>query len=308
MTRRVAVAGSSGLIGTALVDALTRRGDSVVRILRTDSPPRPAHARPDPIRWDLAVGLDDGALSDVDAVVNLCGAPIAGQRWTGVVKQQLRDSRIDATVALTRAAARDAVPVLLNASAVGIYGDAGEEWCIDTGPDATAPGEGFLARLCVDWEAATAPPRSDGAAARTVRLRFGHVLSERGGMLPVLSRVHRFGLGGRLGSGRQWLPWITLADAVRAVLFALDGDLDGPVNVCAPEPVRQAAFSELLGRRLSRPAPWVVPRSALRLAVGELADEGLLVSQRAAPRALTAAGFRFAQPVLGPALATAAQA
>ncbi len=300
--RTIAIAGSSGMIGTAVAAAVARRGDTVVRLIRT--------GRTGPNGGDRIIEFDPegagptpGALRGVDAVLNLCGAPIAGHRWNGVVKQQLRDSRIDPTLALAEAVAADGVPALLNASAVGIYGDAGEDVCVDSGLDATEPGGGFLADLCVDWEHATQP--AGQAGARVARLRFGHILSDTGGLLPIMRNIYRFGLGGRIGSGHQYLPWIALDDAVRAVLFVLDRELAGPINVTGPEPARQAAFSEALARRLGRPAPWVVPRTLARLAAGEIADEGLLVSQRAVPRALRDSGFAFAHPGLDAALRAA---
>lgn len=294
MERRVALAGSSGLIGTAVSRALTRRGDTVVPLVRGDS----ARGR----AWDPARG-EVPDLAGFDAVITLNGAPISGRRWTGAVKQELRDSRIEATAALAEAAARDGVPVFLGASAIGVYGDAGEAECLET----SRPGSGFLASLCVEWEAAAAPARAAGVTVG--HLRFAHVLSNAGGLLPVLRRVYRLGLGGRLGSGHQWLSWISRDDAARAVLHVLDGalsgDTSGPVNIASPAPVRQQAFSEALGREVHRPARWVVPRVALRAAVGEIADEGLLTSQRTVPRVLHESGFRFAHTTLPAALAAA---
>ncbi|MCS3782303.1 TIGR01777 family oxidoreductase [Tsukamurella ocularis] len=297
MERRVALAGSSGLIGTAVSRALTRRGDTVVPLVRGDS----ARGLP----WDPARG-EVPDLAGFDAVIALNGSAIAGRRWTGAVKQDLRDSRIESSAALAEATARDGVPVFLGASAIGVYGDASETECFD-GPNGTPPGSGFLASLCVEWEAAAGPARAGGVTV--AHLRFGHVLSAAGDLLPVLRRVYRLGLGGRLGSGHQWMSWISRDDAARAVLHVLDGALagtiSGPVNVVAPAPVRQQAFSEALGREVHRPARWVVPRIALRTAVGEIADEGLLTSQRAVPRVLHESGFRFAHTTLPAALAAA---
>lgn len=305
MERRVALAGSSGLIGTAVSRALTRRGDTVVPLVRGDSARGPHW---DPARclpWDPARG-DVPDLSGFDAVIVLNGSPIAGRRWTGAVKQDLRDSRIEPAAALAEAAVRDGVPVLLGASAIGVYGDAGEAECID-GPAGTPPGTGFLAGLCTEWEAAADPARAAGITV--AHLRFGHVLSAAGGLLPVLRRVYRLGLGGRLGSGHQWMSWISREDASRAVLHVLDGALEGatagPVNIVAPAPVRQQSFSEALGREVSRPARWVVPRVALRAAVGEIADEGLLSSQRVVPQVLHESGFRFVHTTLPAAIAAA---
>lgn len=298
MERRVALAGSSGLIGSALSRALTRRGDTVVPLVR-------GSAGPGALTWDPYRGnVPD--LSGFDAVITLNGSPIAGRRWTGAVKQDLRDSRIEPSAALAEAAALAGVPVFLGASAIGFYGDAGEAECLD-GAAGSARGSGFLADLCSEWEAAADPARAAGVTV--AHLRFGHVLSMAGGMLPVLRRVYRLGLGGRLGSGHQWMSWISRDDAARAVLHVLDdalaGEIAGPVNISAPAPVRQQAFSEALGREVSRPARWVVPRVALRAAVGEIADEGLLGSQRVVPRVLHESGFRFAHTTLPAALAVA---
>ncbi|GAA4402082.1 TIGR01777 family oxidoreductase [Tsukamurella soli] len=298
---RIAIAGSSGLIGTAVAEALTARGDTVVRLIREGSGIPPAPGR---LAWDPdGAGIAPSALAGVDAVIDLCGSPIAGRRWTGAVKQELRDSRLHPTLALADAVAGEGVPVLLNASAVGFYGNAGESVCVDAGADATAVGDGFLADLCAEWESATGA--ASAAGARVAHLRFGHVLSAAGGLLPIMKRVYQFALGGRLGSGHQYLPWIERSDAARAVLHVLDSQLSGAVNITGPDPARQAAFSEALARRLGRPAPWVVPKSVLRLVVGEIADEGLLASQRAVPRALRDDGFLFAYPGLDAALAAA---
>ncbi|WP_461165989.1 TIGR01777 family oxidoreductase [Tsukamurella serpentis] len=297
MERRVAIAGSSGLIGTAVSRALRRRGDTVVPLVRD---------RSDGLHWSPRRG-EVPDLTGFDAVLTLGGAPIADHRWSGAVKQQLRDSRIEPTAVLAGAAAGSGVPVFIGASAIGFYGDAGEAECRD-GADGSPAGSGFLADLCAEWEAAADPARDAGVTV--ANLRFGHVLSAAGGMLPVLRRIYRFGLGGRLGSGHQWMSWITREDAARAVLHVLDGalagEINGPVNICSPTPVRQQAFSEALGREVGRPARWIVPRVALRAAVGEIADEGLLASQRAVPQALRDSGFRFAHTSVTTALSVAA--
>ncbi|ADG78140.1 Epimerase family protein OS=Tsukamurella paurometabola (strain ATCC 8368 / DSM 20162 / CCUG 35730 / CIP 100753 / JCM 10117 / KCTC 9821 / NBRC 16120 / NCIMB 702349 / NCTC 13040) OX=521096 GN=Tpau_1516 PE=3 SV=1 [Tsukamurella paurometabola] len=299
MERRIAIAGSSGLIGSALSGALTRRGDTVVPLVRAESSPRPGG-----LAWSPTGPAPD--LTGFDAVINLCGAPVAGRRWTGAVKQELRDSRIEPAATLAEAVVAAHVPAYLVASGVGIYGDAGETECVDA-PGGTPPGAGFLADLCIEWEAAAVPARAAGAAV--ANLRFGQVLSDAGGMLAVLRRIYRLGLGGRLGSGHQWISWIVREDATRAVLHVLDGALagtiTGPVNITGPAPSRQQAFSEALGREVSRPARWIVPRFALRATAGEFADEGLLFSQRAVPRVLHDTGFRFAHTALPAALAVA---
>ncbi|GAA4479316.1 TIGR01777 family oxidoreductase [Rhodococcus olei] len=292
---RVTVAGSSGLIGTALVAALRADGHDVRRLVR-----RPVAGR-DEFRWSPEEGrLDSRALADVDAVVNLCGAGVGDQRWSGAYKQLLRDSRIGPTDVLARAVADQAVPVLVNASAVGFYGNTG-----DRAVDESAPaGTGFLADLCRDWEGATEPARAAGV--RTVLLRSGTVIAPRGGLLGRLRPLFTLGLGGRLGSGRQYLSWISLEDELRAIGFALtSGSLSGPVNATGPSPVTNAALATALGHALHRPTPWVVPGFALRALVGEFADEAVLHGQRALPAALEAAGFTFRHTTIGEALAAA---
>ncbi len=300
MERRVAIAGSSGLIGSALSNALARRGDTVVPLVRDGSGRG--------LAWDPARG-EVPDLTGFDAVITLNGSPIAGRRWTGAVKQDLRDSRIEPVAALAEAAVRDGVPVLLGGSAIGVYGDAGETECVDGTVESggTPAGTGFLASLCAEWEAAADPARAAGITV--AHLRFAHVLSAAGGLVPALGRVYRLGLGGRLGGGRQWVSWISRDDAARAVLHVLDGALggtaSGPVNIASPAPVRQQAFSDALAREVHRPARWAVPRIALRAAVGEVADEALLSSQRAVPQVLHESGFRFAHTTLPAALAAA---
>ena len=294
---RVAVAGSSGLIGTCLVAVLRSAGHEVLRLVRR------APAAPDERGWDPPAGrLDPGALDGVDAVVNLCGHGLGLQRWNEERKQAIRDSRIVPTEVLAGAVAEHGVPVLVNGSAVGYYGNTGDAV---VGEDAPV-GSGFLAGLCADWEAATAP--AEQAGARVVRLRTGIVLSPSGGMLGPLRPLFRLALGGRLGDGRQYLSWISLDDAAAAVRFVLEhDDVSGPVNLTGPAPVTNAEFTHALGRALGRPAPWVVPAFALRLVLGEFADEGALAGQRAVPRVLERHGFTFAHPSLGAALTAATQ-
>ncbi|MGW0175727.1 TIGR01777 family oxidoreductase [Rhodococcus sp. NPDC003322] len=292
---KVTVAGSSGLIGTTLIAALNADGHEVRRLVR-----RPVAGR-DEFRWAPERGvLDSRALDGVDAVVNLCGAGIGDQRWSGAYKQLLRDSRVAPTDVLAHAVADRGVPVLVNASAVGFYGDTG-----DGVVDENAPaGAGFLSGLCRDWERATEPARDAGT--RTVLLRTGTVISPNGGLLGRLRPLFRFGLGGRLGSGRQYLSWISLDDEVAAIRFALtSGALAGPVNATAPNPVTNAGFTKALGHALRRPTPWVVPGFALRAAVGEFADEAVLHGQRALPAALESAGFTFRHNTIDEALTAA---
>jgi uncharacterized protein len=292
---RIAITAASGLIGSALTQSLLGSGDEVVRLVRR--PPASAAE----IRWNPAAergGLGAGALSGLDAVVHLSGAPVAGRPWTPARKQVLRDSRISSTTAIVTAmlAAPNPPPVLLAASAIGWYGDTADRAMTEEGPNGT----GFLAELVRDWEAATAP--ATAAGIRVVSLRSGIVLSRRGGMLPPLLMPFRLGLGARLGSGRQYFSWITLTDHVGAVRFVLERhDIAGPVNLTAPDPVTNAAFTRALSQAVHRPAILAVPAGVLRLALGDLSTE-LLGSSRVLPGRLEQAGFAFRQPSIGPAL------
>lgn len=292
---RVIIAGSSGLVGTALVAALRADGHDIRRLVR-----RPT-AGPDEFRWSPPDGtIAPNAFAGVDAVVNLCGAGIGDHRWTSAYKQQLRDSRLTATDVLASAAAEAGVPTLLNASAVGYYGDTGDRAVDETAP----PGSGFLADLCRDWERATEPARAGGV--RTVLLRSGTVVARHGGLLGKLRPLFAYGLGGRLGNGRQYLSWISLEDEVEAVKFVLRTDsVDGPVNLTGPSPVTNASFTAALGRALHRPTPWVVPGFAVSALVGEFADEAVLTGQRVLPTVLEDAGYAFRHTTIGEALAAA---
>lgn len=291
----IAIAGSSGLIGSALVSTLRAADHRVLRIVRR------APSNGDELFWNPDAGeFDASALHGVDAVVNLCGVGVGEKRWSGAFKQSLRDSRIEPTEVLAGAVADAGVPVLINASAVGYYGDTRDRVTDESAPE----GRGFLAGLCADWEAATAP--AVAAGSRVVLLRTGLVMSPAGGMVNRLKPLFSLGLGARLGNGRQYIPWISLEDEVRAVLFAMATDgLSGPVNLTGPAPVTNAEFTAALGRALNRPTPVMVPGFALRTLLGEIADEGLLVGQRAIPAALERAGFNFHHNTVGEALAYA---
>jgi uncharacterized protein (TIGR01777 family) len=291
----IAVAGSSGLIGSALVYALRATDRRVLRIVRR----APSHA--DEVFWNPDTGeFDSSALAGVDAVVNLCGVNIGEKRWSGAFKQSLRDSRIGPTEVLSSAVVEAAVPTLINASAVGFYGDTGCHTADETAP----AGEGFMAQLCEDWEAATAFAAHDGT--RVVLVRTGLVLAPAGGILGRIKPLFSFGLGARLGNGRQYMPWISLEDEVRALLFAISHhDVSGPVNLTGPAPVTNAEFTAALGRTVNRPTPLIVPGFALRALLGEFAGEGLLGGQRAIPAALERAGFAFHHNTIGEALAFA---
>lgn len=291
----IAIAGSSGLIGSSLVSALRSADHRVVRIVRR------APSNSDEVFWNPDTGeFDSSALHGVDAVVNLCGVNVGAKRWSGAFKQSLRDSRIDPTEVLSGAVVEAGVPVLINASAVGYYGDTRGR----TADETTPPGLGFLAQLCLDWEASTALAQLDGA--RVVLVRTGLVIAPSGGILARLKTLFSLGLGARLGNGRQYVPWISLEDEVRALLFAISHDeLSGPVNLTGPAPVTNAEFTTALGRAVNRPTPLIVPGFALRTVLGEFAEEGLLGGQRAIPAALERLGFVFHHNTIGEALAYA---
>lgn len=292
MAATVAIAGSSGLIGSALATALRTADYRVVRIVRR------APANANELRWNPDSGeFDAGALNGVDAVVNLCGINIGQRRWSGAFKQNLRDSRITPTEVLSAAVADADVGVLVNASAVGYYGDTKDRAVDET----HSAGTGFLAQLCRDWEAATAPARQSGT--RVVLVRTGLVLACSGGALRRLRPLFSAGLGARLGNGRQYVSWISLEDEVRALQFAISATrLSGPVNLTGPAPVTNAEFTAALGRAVNRPTPLMMPRFAVRAALGEFADEGLLSGQRVIPAALERAGFEFHHNTVGEAL------
>jgi hypothetical protein len=279
---RIALAGSSGLIGAALADSLRGDGHDVVRLVR-----RPAE-RPDEVRWDPSTGrIDADSLGVVDAAVNLCGAGVGDARWTATYRRVLHDSRIDPTRTLSVAMARmEPRPrVLLNASGIGAYGDTGERPA-----DESAPlGETFLAAVVRDWEAATAP--ASDAGIRVVHLRTGLVVASGGGAFGKLWPLAKLGVLGRLGSGKQWWSWIALEDHIAAMRFLLQrDDLSGPVNVVSPTPTRNADVTKAIARAVHRPAVMMVPSRAVKLVLGGFAEE-LLVSQRVVPAALQQAGF-----------------
>ena len=291
----IAVTGSSGLVGTALVEALEAEGQVVRRVVR-----RPTHVAEHEIRWDPAGGTIDAAhLSGIDAVVHLAGEGIAARRWTESFKHKIRDSRVQGTRLLCDTLASLSVKpaVLVSASAVGYYGDRGDERVDESSP----PGRGFLADVCQQWEAATHPARD--ADIRVVNLRIGVVLSRKGGALAQMLTPFRLGLGGVIGSGQQYISWIALDDLVRVIQFTLHAAaLCGPVNAVAPEPATNRELTKTLGRVLGRPTIFPMPAAAARLAFGEMADEMLLSGARIEPRALSAAGFEFEYPQLEPAL------
>jgi hypothetical protein len=291
----VVLAGASGLIGTALRGNLVADGHQVTTLVRRTP------AGPDEQSWDPAAGqLDAGVLAGADAVVCLSGAAVDGRRWTQRYKNELVLSRTDPVGLLARTLAShpDGPRVLLSASAVGYYGDTGAR----TVDESAAAGTGFLAELCQRWEAAAEPAAVAGV--RVVRLRTGLVLSSAGGLLARLRPIVRWGVGGRIGSGEQYLPWISLADEIGAIRLLLEQPVAGPVNLTGPNPSRNADFIAELARQLHRPAVLPAPAFALRAVLGELGNDAL-TGQRAVPAALTAAGYRFAHPTLAAAISWA---
>jgi uncharacterized protein (TIGR01777 family) len=294
----VLVSGASGLVGGALVAALRARGEAVRALTRDATRLRPDHAV-EAVVWN---GLDvpERALAGARGVVHLAGEPIFGGVPSAARRERMRASRVLSTRRLVEALARlpeaERPAVLVCASAVGYYGDRGEESLDESAP----PGAGFLADLCVDWEAEAAGAEALGL--RRVSLRFAMLLSRRGGALALLAPIFGLGLGGRVGSGRQWMPWLHLDDAVGLALRALDDPgLAGPVNAVAPEALRNADFTRVLARTLGRPAFLPVPAFAVRIALGEIAGE-LLASRHVLPARAQAAGYPFAHPELAPSL------
>jgi uncharacterized protein len=290
----LAVTGSRGLLGSALVSFLTGGGHRVSRLVR-----RPAKGT-DEVTWSITQGLpDDPHLQTLDGVIHLAGENIALGRWTETRKTEIRRSRVEGTRRLCESLARlRPLPrILVSASAIGIYGDRGNELLTEESP----PGTGFLAEVCRAWEESTEP--ASRAGVRVVRLRFGMILSPAGGALRKMLLPFRLGAGGRIGNGSQFMSWITLDDAIGAVDHALvTGSLQGSVNAVAPGPVTNAEFTRTLARVLSRPALAPLPAFAARLAFGEMADALLLASQRVVPSRLQTAGYRFQYPELESAL------
>ncbi|NQU41372.1 MAG: TIGR01777 family protein [Lentisphaerae bacterium] len=288
------ITGASGLVGSALVAQLRQSGHEVVRLVRRPS------AEGDAFAWDPRNGtMDDRAFDGVEGVVHLAGAPIAAQRWTDQVKQEILVSRVQGTRTLAEAVARLPQPprVLISASGVGFYGSCGDEVVNEERP----AGSGFLAEVAQQWEQATVP--ASAAGIRVVTMRLGVILSPAGGALPRMLLPFRFGAGGPVGSGNQFMSWITLDDVVSSVQAMLEKDaLVGPVNMVAPEPVTSREFARTLGRVLHRPSLLPLPSFAIRLLMGEMGEELLLASTRAIPDKLLASGYAFHHPDLVQAL------
>ena len=303
---RVLLSGSTGFLGTTLVETLGKQGHTVAGLVRPGTArDGAAETRVQAVAWDPVAGQFDAAQAEgADALVHLAGSPIAGGRWNASRKELLRTSRIDATRHLIGALAKLRRPprVIVSASAVGYYGDRGEE----TLTELSSPGNDFLAGVCGEWEAETS--RAELFGARVVSLRFGIILGEHGGALPRMLLPFKLGAGGRLGSGRQWMSWLTLQEAVNIIQFALAAaGLAGPANAVTPNPVRNSEFTKDLANTLRRPALFPAPAFALRLALGEMADALLLSSQKAMPAKLVDSGYRFLQPNLESALAEVLQ-
>jgi len=291
----VAVTGSSGLIGSALRPALEAAGHRVLRLVRHGG------GGPDTLRWDPQAGTIDAAgLEGVGAVVNLAGEGIGDRRWNGDQKARIRNSRVEGTTLLAETLAKLSKPpaVLVSGSAIGIYGDRGDEILSEASP----PGEGFLGEVCQAWEAATAP--AEAAGIRVAHLRTGIVLSPEGGALKKMLFPFKMGLGGRMGSGQQWMSWIAVSDEVGAIVHLLgEGAPSGPVNATAPHPVTNAEFTKALGAVYRRPTLMPLPGAALKLALGaQMAEELLLGGQRVLPTKLEASGYTFRAPELAAAL------
>jgi uncharacterized protein len=292
---KVLVTGASGLVGRALSFSLGTEGHDVVRLVRPEHAPDPGDAR-----WKPETGeLDSSAAAGADAAVNLAGASIAGARWSAARKELLRSSRVEFTRSLVKALAGLPQPpkVLISASAVGYFGDRGEELLTDQSP----PGNDFLARLARDWEEEAL--RAQDFGMRVVVLRFGVVLSSIGGALKRMLPPFRLGMGGRLGSGKQWVSWLTLPEAVRMIRQAMENaNWQGAFNATSPNPVTNAEFTRALARVLGRPALLPAPTFMLRMALGELADALLLSSQRAIPKRLQELRYSFLHPTIPEAL------
>ncbi|HEX2182551.1 MAG TPA: TIGR01777 family oxidoreductase [Rubrobacteraceae bacterium] len=288
----VLISGATGLIGSALSEELERGGHSITRLTRS---PRSEND----LRWDPDAGTISGSLEGHDAVVHLAGESIAEGRWTPEKKRRILQSRMKGTRLLAESVAKLATPpgVMVSASAVGYYGDRGNEVLRED----SSPGSDFLAEVCKAWEAAADPAREAGI--RVVHPRFGIVLSPEGGALGRTLSIFKLGGGGRIGSGRQWWSWVALDDVVGAIVHALtDDSVEGPVNVGSPHPMPNAEYTKVLGKVLNRPTVFPVPAPALRVAIGGVADALLLASQRMQPAKLQETGYAFRYPELEDAL------
>jgi len=296
---KILVTGSSGLVGTALGRAMARAGHTVCRLVRPQTPGGDRAKEGFAMAWNPATGELGGAGVGADAVLNLAGASIADGRWTARRKALLRSSRIDTTRALVGALAKmNARPsVLVSASAIGFYGDRGDETLTEEGK----PGTDFLAALAKEWE--TEALKAEALGIRVVLARFGIILAREGGALAKMLTPFKLGAGGRLGSGKQWMSWVTLEDVVAILRFAIENaTARGAINVVSPQPLQNLEFTKILAKAVHRPAFFPAPALALRLALGEMADALLLSSQRVLPQALEKLGYRFMRSDLPSAL------
>lgn len=297
---RILISGSTGLVGTSLTQRLASEGHEVVRLVRPGKPAQSSSLPGTTAAWDPATGkIDEAAAGAADALVHLAGVSIADGRWNAARKNLLRTSRVDATHLLVESLAKFKRPprAVISASAIGFFGDRGDEELTET----SAPGNSFLAKACVDWEAEVS--RASKFGARAAMLRFGIILAPNGGALSRMALPFKLGAGGKLGSGRQWMSWLTLAEALNIIVLALaNSNVSGPVNAVAPGAVRNSEFTRVLASVLHRPALFPAPAFALRLALGEMADELLLSSQRVIPAKLQTLGYAFAQTDLRSAL------
>jgi len=296
---KILVTGSTGLVGTALVSALARDGNTVCRLVRPQSTAPVETKDGFNVMWNPTTGELGGAGVGPDAVVNLAGAPIGDGRWTAERKATLRSSRIESTRALVNALGKmNARPrVLVSASAIGIYGNRGDELLTEE----SKPGGDFLAGLAQEWEAEAL--KAEALGIRVVHARFGIILAQEGGALAKMLLPFKLGAGGRLGSGKQWMSWVALDDVVGILRLGIENaSMRGAINVVAPQPVRNEEFTKVLAKILHRPALFPAPAFALRLALGEMADALLLSSQRVVPQALEKLGYRFLHEDLNSAL------
>jgi hypothetical protein len=298
MSKQIIISGTSGLTGSAIRSRMIANGYECLRVVRS---PRVAEQHHDAILWDIEhQTLDGESLEDVAAVIHLSGANISDNRWTDAYKKEIYDSRIQSTALLSRTLAALNYPpkVFMCASAVGIYGHEDANFDLN---ESSPAGDGFLAKVCKDWEAATQPAKDAGI--RTVHLRFGVVLSPRGGALVKMLPIFKLGLGGPIASGRQMMSWIALDEIPRIVQFLMEREnISGPVNVTSPGPVTNKQFTADLGRAVRRPAFLPVPRFALRLLLGEMADELLIGGAKVIPQKLLDNGYTFLYPDLPSAL------
>jgi uncharacterized protein (TIGR01777 family) len=291
---KILIGGSHGLVGTALIKSLEAEGHEIFRLVR-HAPTSKTEVEWSPDRYSIALARIEG----FDAVVNLAGESIAEGRWTDEKKRRIRESRVKGTKLLGDALANLTVPpkTFVCASAIGYYGNRGDELLTET----SAPGDDFLAKVCADWEEATALATEKGI--RVVNARFGVILDTNGGALKKMLPPFRMGVGGRIGSGKQWMSWIALDDVIGGIKFALANEsVKGPVNFVSPNPVTNAEFTKTLGKVLSRPTIFPIPAFAIKLMFGEMGEALLLGGQRVAPARLAGGGFEFSYPQLEAAL------